>query len=390
MSAASNFPILLSTNLVALLLCATMGLNGLWKWRSGDTEQKLLTFMFLASGACCIFDPMTFLSNGHAGRAAFLFNLLGNGLLYMGGVAGIWAWTLLLEHHLFGEIGRRFVLLAGAPFVACLVLIFVNFFYPLVFSIDENNIYHREGGLIFITVLECLYFFHSLARYYMAKRHGGLLKFFPVWNFVIPVFFGIIMQMSFFGTSYLPACCVVATTSVAVSFQNEMIYRDKLTGLYNRAYLDYITARLNRQGSAPLTGVMLDVNGFKGINDTYGHLTGDEALVTISRILETSVKEYGTAIRYAGDEFILLINSTDNTIANVCFDRMKEQCEAFNAASETYELSLSYGYEIFRPEYETLDDFMNRIDRKMYEDKERYYRQSGKDRRGSGKRAEDA
>ena len=126
---------------------------------------------------------------------------------------------------------------------------------------------------------------------------------------------------------------------------------------------------------------MLDVNGFKSINDTYGHLTGDEALVTISRILELAVKEYGTAIRYAGDEFILLINSTDNTIANVCFDRMKEGCESFNAASDTYRLSISYGYEIFRPEDETLDDFMNRIDKKMYEDKERYYRQSGKDRR---------
>ena len=381
MAASSNIPILLSTNLVALLLCATMGVNGVWRWRSVDIEQKLLAFMFLVSGACCIFDPVTILANGHVTRAAFCANRIGNSLLYIGGVSGIWAWTLLLQHHLFGEISRRFALVAGLPFVVCLALIFINFFYPLVFSIDENNVYHREGGLVFITVLETMYFFHSLARYYLAKKRGGLLKFFPVWNFVIPIFFGITMQMIFFGTSYLPACCVVGTTGIAVSFQNEQIYRDKLTGLYNRAYLDYITARLNRQGSAPLTGVMLDVNGFKSINDTYGHLTGDEALVTISRILELAVKEYGTAIRYAGDEFILLINSTDNTIANVCFDRMKEGCESFNAVSDTYQLSISYGYEIFRPEDETLDDFMNRIDKKMYEDKERYYRQSGKDRR---------
>ena len=371
----------LSSNFIALLLSLTMAIDGVWKRRPGDKEQSLLNWMFFFSSLACVLDPLSWFLNGQAGTGLQLMNLLCNSLLYMTGVAGIWCWTLLMQRHMFGEADKRFFYIAGIPFAICLALILLNLFVPVVFMIDENNIYHRRWGLFVIAVIEALYFIHSIIRYFIARRHGGLLKFFPVVNFMIPVFAGLILQMIFYGTSLVPACCVIATTSVAISRQNEAIYRDKLTGLFNRAYLDYITSRLTSENAAPVTGVMLDVNGFKGINDTYGHQTGDEALIAVSRILEKAVQEYGTVIRYAGDEFILLINSTDNTISSSCFDRMKRLCTEFNESGVPYELSLSYGYEIFYPANEHLDEFMNRIDKKMYEDKQRYYESTGKDRR---------
>lgn len=374
---------ILSTNFIALLLSLTMAIDGVWKKRRGDMEQGLLNRLFFLSSATCVLDPVTWIVNGRQGSLFHVLNLLSNSILFLTGVAGIWSWTLLMQSRLFGKIDRRFALIARVLFVICAGMIVLNLFYPAVFFIDGKNFYHRRWGLFFIAGIEILYFFYSIVRYVIAKRHGGLLKFFPVVNFMIPVFAGIILQFSFYGTSLIPACCVIATVSVAISRQNEAIYRDKLTGLYNRAYLDYITDRLTKEGAAPVTGVMLDVNGFKGINDTYGHQTGDEALVSVSRILEQAVQEYGTVIRYAGDEFILLINSTDNTISSSCFDRMKAACDAFNAASTTYEISLSYGYEIFYPEDEHLDEFMNRIDAKMYADKQRYYETTGKERRKS-------
>lgn len=376
-----NIAAIVSTNFIALLLSLTMAIDGVWKKRIGDREQDLVNLMFLFSSAACILDPITWIVNGKAGTFYSLCNLLINSFLFLTGMAGIWCWTLLVQTRLFGEVDRKFFRAAGIPFLICLVLLAANLFFPVVFTIDEANIYHRRWGIIVISLLEVAYIVYSLVRYLIAKRRGGLLKFFPVINFMIPVLAGLFLQMFLFGTSFIPACCVIATTSIAISRQNEAIYRDKLTGLYNRAYLDFITSKLTRESAPPMTGVMLDVNGFKGINDNFGHQTGDEALIEISRILEKSVKEYGTVIRYAGDEFILLINSTDNTIANICFDRMKDQCNAFNAASHSYELSLSYGYEIFYPADDSLDDFMNRIDKKMYADKQRYYETTGKDRR---------
>ena len=92
---------------------------------------------------------------------------------------------------------------------------------------------------------------------------------------------------------------------------SEQQYRaehDALTGVLNRAAFERITETL-RSNPHPLAFVLLDIDNFKGINDTYGHDTGDEILKKVSDILTTNFRDSDAAFRFGGDEFALILTN---------------------------------------------------------------------------------
>ena len=121
-------------------------------------------------------------------------------------------------------------------------------------------------------------------------------------------------------------------------------------------------------------GIMIDLNGFKAINDTYGHAEGDTALILAAGLLKNAFGEYGVVTRYAGDEFVVILNTEDEQLVQSLIARAKENFEEVNGTHDKpYRLSASMGYAIADLHTETIADFMNRIDRQMYQDKLGYY-----------------
>lgn len=122
---------------------------------------------------------------------------------------------------------------------------------------------------------------------------------------------------------------------------------------------------------------MADLNGFKEINDRYGHAEGDAALKITAELLRKSFGEYGVVTRYAGDEFVIMLNTTDKRLAENLIERARLNFEKENETNgKPYRLSASMGWAIADLRTETVDDFMNRIDRRMYRDKLDYYREN--------------
>jgi diguanylate cyclase (GGDEF)-like protein len=106
--------------------------------------------------------------------------------------------------------------------------------------------------------------------------------------------------------------------------------RDSLTGLYNRWYvMDKIEAEINRslRHGAPLSLMMLDIDHFKLVNDTYGHMAGDQVLQSVGKLLRESCRVYDVPGRYGGEEFCILLPETrlDNT--SVVANRIRERLE---------------------------------------------------------------
>ena len=83
--------------------------------------------------------------------------------------------------------------------------------------------------------------------------------------------------------------------------------RDPLTGLYNRRHMDEAFADLFMEPNTVFSLVMVDVDHFKTINDTYGHSCGDEIIQRVSGILTAAIRKYDMACRYGGDEFLLIL-----------------------------------------------------------------------------------
>lgn len=142
-------------------------------------------------------------------------------------------------------------------------------------------------------------------------------------------------------------------------------------------YLEFLQKEAYSKRNAWVCGIMVDLNGFKEINDNYGHAAGDAALILTADLLRKSFSEYGVVTRYAGDEFVVMLNTTDERLVQELIAGAKRNFEEENRTNgKPYQLSASMGYATSDLRNETIDAFMNRIDRRMYQDKLAYYTES--------------
>ena len=107
---------------------------------------------------------------------------------------------------------------------------------------------------------------------------------------------------------------------------NYLSYHDSLTGLHNRAYLDAEMNRIDNEEHLPVSVIMLDFNGLKLINDTYGHGVGDEILKKGAELLQNTCREEDVLARWGGDEIVIVLaNTPQNATQSIC-KRIIEEC----------------------------------------------------------------
>ena len=149
-----------------------------------------------------------------------------------------------------------------------------------------------------------------------------------------------------------------------------MSNHDILTGLFNRAFFEAELRRLQNSRLYPVTVVMMDVNNLKNTNDVYGHAAGDELLRAISQVMRNSFRSEDVVARIGGDEFAILLPSTDAEVAQAILKRLNEKLEAMNQQPREINLSLSIGAAT-GDQNSFLVDVMKKADNLMYEDKAR-------------------
>jgi diguanylate cyclase (GGDEF)-like protein len=107
----------------------------------------------------------------------------------------------------------------------------------------------------------------------------------------------------------------------------EMVITDTLTGLYNRHYLFTVledeVARCYRGTRYTFSMLMMDVDNFKAFNDTYGHPEGDRVLSSFGKLLKEVLRKSDRAFRYGGEEFVVILPDTDQTIAYIIGERIR-------------------------------------------------------------------
>jgi diguanylate cyclase (GGDEF)-like protein len=151
---------------------------------------------------------------------------------------------------------------------------------------------------------------------------------------------------------------------------------DSLTGLYNRSKLDAIlTDQLARyqRTQRPFALLMLDIDHFKTLNDTYGHIAGDEILKKVAQILLQSIRSIDFAARYGGDEFIIILVETSADRAAKTAERIRSQVGNLRYCinSSTVPITVSIGIVECQPADTTTTAIFARADNALYEAKRR-------------------
>ncbi|MBV9180172.1 MAG: GGDEF domain-containing protein [Acidobacteria bacterium] len=165
---------------------------------------------------------------------------------------------------------------------------------------------------------------------------------------------------------------------ISSSLQNQVIeqqsFTDPLTEIYNRRSLDRIAGQFisqARRRKTPLTFLMVDADKFKQINTRFGHLTGDFVLAEIASVLRGSIRGSDAAVRYGGDEFLILLADTAVEGARQVVQRINSKLDEWNGARhlEDFEVKLSIGAAEWR-DGQSLDEVLDGADQKMYAQKD--------------------
>lgn len=163
----------------------------------------------------------------------------------------------------------------------------------------------------------------------------------------------------------------------ALAFERtqESALTDNLTGLPNSRYMysffDQEKSRAERHGY-PLVLMMMDLDGFKKVNDTYGHHVGDEILRQIANVAKAQVRSGDTLVRYAGDEFVAVLHRATPEIVFEMKARVQSAVDSFAhevRPGRVARIGISIGYANYGQDGEAIDELMEVADQRMYEDK---------------------
>ena len=257
------------------------------------------------------------------------------------------------------------------------ILVVVNLFTGILFYIDNNGGYHRGPLFLIQYIISYIYVFVTCLRAFIGvfdKKKKAIrptlikLALFPL----APAISGI-MQFIY---PNLPLACATLSLAIMILYMDSMdqvIAVDPLTKLGNRKHFLYRYEQwLENENSDSMFLMMLDANKFKSINDIYGHLEGDAALIRISEAMRMACaqsRKKSSCIRFGGDEFLIMIwTSDENEVRkigeNVC-DILKKLNDEANVP---YDLTVCIGISK-ADKTRDVNDVIEEADKKLYEEK---------------------
>ena len=343
-----------------------------------NQQMQRVLFRYTAYGIISnlVLDTIWMLVDGNSFPGGVAINLVVNALFLASGIVVGCVWYLYVLETLGYDITRGIALAVMSPAIVFTALNLISIKNGWIFYVTEENVYVR-GPLFWLQTAAALVvllvsLFHCLIRLLNGNQtvpRAVVLKLISF--YIIPVV-GTLVSIPVTGMPGTWTCAAVSIILMYIEAQDREIVRDTLTGLNNRKTLPSVFEEYTRQAGpdAPLYLYMMDVDNFKAINDTYGHLSGDEALKTVSQLFARAVDGRRAMVaRVGGDEFLIMTMLSGENEAAEFKQSMNDAMECVNEEHTLpYRLGISVGYCAYE-RGESLEAMMNRADEALYAEK---------------------
>lgn len=360
-------------NIFAFVLLVILFINTYQRGEALRADQRLFNYMIATVALLLVFDTIQWGVDGRPGRDIYYINLISITLYYMCNALPCYFWCLYARYQLTMNANDTTVrILLAVPAFIGIVLSALSCFSRLFFYIDENNVYHRGEYYWFFLVIIMAYLLYALFYIIANRKKVEKAIYYSLLIFALPPFIGGAVQALFYGVSLVWPGAALSLLIIYIYVQKSQLHTDHLTGLYNRRRLDaYLERSLAQAGHNGIGCILLDIDGFKAINDTHGHAIGDQALIDLAGILKQSVGRESFLARYGGDEFVVILHAGDSASVEKTVNAININVASYNLNSEApYEIRLSVGYDVFHNVARcTREHVLHHIDTLMYQNK---------------------
>lgn len=286
-------------------------------------------------------------------------------------------WLVYVHEKLISSLKhrKRRRLLFQIPVYISTILLITNPFHHFIFYINDNLEYVR--GPLFAYLLGIPFGYISFASvlaiyqyrkeiYESRKKECLLMASFPI----LPLM-GATIQALYFGLSLYVPCLTLAFVLIYLNQQNISLTLDSLTKVNNRGQLDfYLNKRfLSATKDETFYFILVDVDKFKEINDVYGHIAGDEALILLSTALKQAFKQKDAFLaRYGGDEFAVIIDDiSQEEIVDIIHNIESLLDNLMKSGNKPYNLTVSAGFALCNiSEMNSVNDLVAKADAEMF------------------------
>ena len=361
--------------LIAILMIMYFNISGKY-FLKNTPDQLLFKTLIIILITIVFFDSGMWYIDGRTFPGARTINYIVTIVyLCLNPIVGLF-WGLYGDYRVFGDLTalKSRLVLYILPSVIFIVFTIMSISTGWIFYIDEANCYHRGAYSMLTPVIAFMYFLQVVAMILKSlfakekKVDKEIYLYFLL--FPLPLFVGTIIQMLFYGISLIWASFTISVFMIFIKMQNNKIYVDQLTGAYKRVYIEEHLAGLMRGAAEQgFFVLLLDMDRFKSINDTYGHLAGDRALNTVSDILLSASGSKYTVSRFGGDEFVVYGHCSGSAEVEALADKIRTARDLFNDSGKAeYKIEFTIGTAI----YDKVSDasaLLKRADNEMYRNK---------------------
>jgi diguanylate cyclase (GGDEF)-like protein len=368
MTVAYSLNTILSSCFILILIIA----DYLRRYNTDPFQRKLYIGVLVFTFIAVISDFLQFFLSGKPGKiVCHLLYMLNNSYFIFQNLAYYFV-VVFIDYLAYKDMVRtkKFILVVSLILSAHAVILTLNVPLGFYFVISEDNFFVRGDKYYIRLIISYFAVILAIGDIIVSSKHLKQSQVYLIVFFAILSGTGAALDLILNTGNLIWPCLCAAFLYFYFFIIRADLNLDSLTGIGNRYSFDQFINKLTRQNTKQSYSIiMMDMNDFKKINDTYGHLEGDNALRDAAAIIKKCIRHSDFAARYGGDEFILAAKAEYNI--EKLMERIQAAMEEQNNKNiHPYKLKISYGYDVFTTNSgQSIEEFLTRIDGLMYKHK---------------------